>query len=133
MLVTGYELRNLPRLEIVRLRSSGFCFVLPSTMSGCMLCFLVLVFKVLIAIQQFDSSILSGLSFQYFWKFHYRIATIHIVPLNRASQVPFNQKILWKAVTLLFFLVCLQVPLYGIMSSYSSDPLYLLDVCNSRL
>jgi preprotein translocase subunit SecY len=43
-------------------------------------------------------------------------------------QVPFNQKILWTAVTLLIFLVCSQVPLYGIMSSDSSDPLYWMRV-----
>ncbi|KIJ41296.1 hypothetical protein M422DRAFT_75644 [Sphaerobolus stellatus SS14] len=41
-------------------------------------------------------------------------------------KVPFNQKLLWTAVTLLIFLVCSQVPLYGIMSSDSSDPLYWL-------
>ncbi|KAG7089694.1 translocon subunit [Marasmius oreades] len=41
-------------------------------------------------------------------------------------KVPFNQKVLWTAVTLLIFLVCSQVPLYGIMSSDSSDPLYWL-------
>ncbi|KAH7103429.1 SecY protein [Auriculariales sp. MPI-PUGE-AT-0066] len=39
-------------------------------------------------------------------------------------KVPFQQKILWTAVTLLIYLVCSQVPLYGIMSSDSSDPLY---------
>ncbi|PPQ88811.1 hypothetical protein CVT25_010462, partial [Psilocybe cyanescens] len=39
-------------------------------------------------------------------------------------KVTFNQKVLWTAVTLLIFLVCSQVPLYGIMSSDSSDPLY---------
>ncbi|KAF9998454.1 translocon subunit [Modicella reniformis] len=39
-------------------------------------------------------------------------------------KVPFRQKVLWTAVTLLIFLVCSQVPLYGIMSSDSSDPLY---------
>ncbi|KZW03201.1 putative endoplasmic reticulum insertion protein SEC61 [Exidia glandulosa HHB12029] len=39
-------------------------------------------------------------------------------------KVPFNQKVLWTAVTLLIYLVCSQVPLYGIMSSDSSDPLY---------
>ncbi|CCA68724.1 probable endoplasmic reticulum insertion protein SEC61 [Serendipita indica DSM 11827] len=39
-------------------------------------------------------------------------------------KVPFNQKVLWTAVTLLIFLVCSQVPLYGIVSSDSSDPLY---------
>ena len=43
-------------------------------------------------------------------------------------QVPFNQKVLWTAVTLLIFLVCSQVPLYGIMSSDSSDPLYWMRV-----
>ncbi|KAF4566299.1 translocon subunit [Pleurotus pulmonarius] len=43
-------------------------------------------------------------------------------------KVPFNQKILWTAVTLLIFLVCSQVPLYGIMSSDSSDPLYWMRV-----
>jgi len=32
--------------------------------------------------------------------------------------------VLWTAVTLLIFLVCSQVPLYGIVSSDSSDPLY---------
>ncbi|KAF7310035.1 Protein transport protein Sec61 alpha [Mycena indigotica] len=42
--------------------------------------------------------------------------------------VPFQQKILWTSVTLLIFLVCSQVPLYGIMSSDSSDPLYWMRV-----
>jgi preprotein translocase subunit SecY len=41
-------------------------------------------------------------------------------------QVTFNTKIAWTATTLLIFLVCSQVPLYGIMSSDSSDPLYWL-------
>jgi protein transport protein SEC61 subunit alpha len=36
--------------------------------------------------------------------------------------------VLWTAVTLLIFLVCSQVPLYGIMSSDSSDPLYWMRV-----
>ena len=44
------------------------------------------------------------------------------------AQVPFNQKVLWTAVTLLIFLVCSQIPLYGIMSSDSSDPLYWMRV-----
>ncbi|KAI9457540.1 SecY subunit domain-containing protein [Boletus coccyginus] len=43
-------------------------------------------------------------------------------------KVPFNQKLLWTAVTLLIFLVCSQVPLYGIMSSDSADPLYWMRV-----
>ncbi|ELU42349.1 protein transport protein SEC61 alpha subunit [Rhizoctonia solani AG-1 IA] len=44
------------------------------------------------------------------------------------QSIPFNHKILWTAVTLLVFLVCSQVPLYGIMSSDSSDPLYWMRV-----
>ena len=44
------------------------------------------------------------------------------------SAVPFNQKVAWTAVTLLIFLVCSQVPLYGIVSSDSSDPLYWMRV-----
>ncbi|KAG8733607.1 translocon subunit, partial [Ceratobasidium sp. 428] len=43
-------------------------------------------------------------------------------------KIPFNHRILWTAVTLLVFLVCSQVPLYGIMSSDSSDPLYWMRV-----
>lgn len=43
-------------------------------------------------------------------------------------KVTFQHKILWTATTLLIFLVCAQVPLYGIMSSDSSDPLYWLRV-----
>ncbi|WVR04926.1 protein transporter SEC61 subunit alpha [Kwoniella sp. DSM 27419] len=42
------------------------------------------------------------------------------------KKVIFNHKVLWTATTLLIFLVCSQVPLYGIMSSDSSDPLYWL-------
>lgn len=43
-------------------------------------------------------------------------------------KVTFQHKVLWTATTLLIFLVCAQVPLYGIMSSDSSDPLYWLRV-----
>jgi Plug domain of Sec61p len=94
---------------------------------------LSLIFQYLI---QFGSSIsiLSGLSFQYFQKFRHQIAKyVHptkyrLNPLNHASQVPFNQKNLWTAVTLLIFLVCSQVPLYGIMSSDSSNPLHWMRV-----
>ncbi|KAK9763930.1 translocon subunit [Basidiobolus ranarum] len=39
-------------------------------------------------------------------------------------KVPFKNKVLWTALTLFVFLVCSQIPLYGIMSSDSSDPLY---------
>ncbi|KAI7865573.1 SecY subunit domain-containing protein [Spinellus fusiger] len=43
-------------------------------------------------------------------------------------QVPFDQKIMWTAATLFVFLVMSQVPLYGILSSDSSDPLYWMRV-----
>lgn len=42
------------------------------------------------------------------------------------KKVPFNQKLMWTAVTLLIFLVMSEIPLYGIVSSDSSDPLLWL-------
>eukprot|EP01083_Nonionella_stella_P056086 147880_1 len=44
------------------------------------------------------------------------------------QKVPFREKILWTAVTLLTFLVCCQIPLYGIRPTDSSDPFYWLRV-----
>ncbi|CDR41980.1 CYFA0S08e02234g1_1 [Cyberlindnera fabianii] len=41
-------------------------------------------------------------------------------------KIPFNQKLMWTGVTLLIFLVMSEIPLYGIASSESSDPLYWL-------
>ncbi|CAN6671405.1 protein transport protein Sec61p [Trichomonascus vanleenenianus] len=41
-------------------------------------------------------------------------------------KVPFNQKLMWTAVTLMIFLVMSEIPLYGIVSSDSSDPLLWL-------
>ncbi|ODV83882.1 hypothetical protein CANARDRAFT_237208 [[Candida] arabinofermentans NRRL YB-2248] len=41
-------------------------------------------------------------------------------------KVPFNQRLMWTGVTLLIFLVMSEIPLYGITSSESSDPLYWL-------
>ncbi|KAJ1923333.1 translocon subunit, partial [Tieghemiomyces parasiticus] len=43
-------------------------------------------------------------------------------------KVPFRQQMLWTAITLFIFLVCSQVPLYGIVSTDSSDPLYWMRV-----
>ncbi|CAO3601295.1 unnamed protein product [Absidia cylindrospora] len=43
-------------------------------------------------------------------------------------KVPFNQKVMWTALTLFIFLVMSQVPLYGIMSNDSSDPLFWMRV-----
>ncbi|KAJ5649825.1 SecY/SEC61-alpha family [Penicillium longicatenatum] len=42
------------------------------------------------------------------------------------TKVPFNQKLMWTGLTLLIFLVMSQMPLYGIVSSDTSDPLYWL-------
>jgi protein transport protein SEC61 subunit alpha len=39
-------------------------------------------------------------------------------------KVPFREKVLWTALILFSFLVCCQIPLYGIRSSESSDPFY---------
>ncbi|KIW04711.1 protein transporter SEC61 subunit alpha [Verruconis gallopava] len=39
------------------------------------------------------------------------------------TKVPFQQKLTWTGLTLLIFLVMSQLPLYGIVSSDSSDPL----------
>uniref|UniRef100_A0AC35TZL0 Plug_translocon domain-containing protein n=1 Tax=Rhabditophanes sp. KR3021 TaxID=114890 RepID=A0AC35TZL0_9BILA len=43
-------------------------------------------------------------------------------------KIQFKEKVAWTAVTLFVFLVCCQIPLYGIMSSDSADPLYWLRV-----
>ncbi|KAH3669135.1 hypothetical protein WICMUC_005099 [Wickerhamomyces mucosus] len=41
-------------------------------------------------------------------------------------KVAFNQKLIWTGITLFIFLVMSEIPLYGIVSSESSDPLYWL-------
>jgi len=40
------------------------------------------------------------------------------------KNVPFKEKMLWTTLALLIFLVCSQIPLYGIVNSDASDPLY---------
>jgi len=44
------------------------------------------------------------------------------------KKVPFREKVLWTAGTLFIFLVCCQIPLYGIVSSDSADPFYWMRV-----
>jgi len=39
-------------------------------------------------------------------------------------KIPFKEKVLWTAITLFIYLVCCQIPLYGIKSTDSSDPFY---------
>lgn len=43
-------------------------------------------------------------------------------------KIQFREKVLWTAITLFIFLVCCQIPLFGIMSSESADPLYWIRV-----
>lgn len=43
-------------------------------------------------------------------------------------RIQFREKVLWTAITLFIFLVCCQIPLFGIMSSDSADPFYWLRV-----
>jgi len=43
-------------------------------------------------------------------------------------KIPFKEKVLWTAITLFIYLVCCQIPLYGIKSSESSDPFYWMRV-----
>jgi len=47
---------------------------------------------------------------------------------NPERKIQFREKILWTAVTLFIFLVCCQIPLFGIMSSDSADPMYWMRV-----
>jgi protein transport protein SEC61 subunit alpha len=43
-------------------------------------------------------------------------------------QIPFREKALWTMVTLFIFLVCCQIPLYGVATSKSSDPFFWMRV-----
>lgn len=41
-------------------------------------------------------------------------------------QVPLTQKLFWTVVSLLVYLVCTQMPLYGINAAKNSDPFYIM-------
>ena len=43
-------------------------------------------------------------------------------------RVEFKEKVMWTIITLFIFLVCCQIPLYGIQSSSSADPFYWVRV-----
>ena len=43
-------------------------------------------------------------------------------------KIPFREKVLWTIIALFIFLVCCQIPLYGIKSTKSSDPFYWMRV-----
>jgi protein transport protein SEC61 subunit alpha len=44
------------------------------------------------------------------------------------GQIPFREKLLWTSITLFIFLVCCQIPIYGVQSAKSSDPFYWVRV-----
>lgn len=43
-------------------------------------------------------------------------------------KIPFKEKMLWTMISLFIFLICCQIPLYGIVTSKSSDPFYWMRV-----
>merc|ERR1719379_1266590 len=43
-------------------------------------------------------------------------------------KIPFREKILWTAISLFVFLVCAQIPLYGIATDKTADPFYWMRV-----
>lgn len=43
-------------------------------------------------------------------------------------RVPFKERLLWTLMSLFIFLICCQIPLYGIVTSRSSDPFYWMRV-----
>jgi protein transport protein SEC61 subunit alpha len=43
-------------------------------------------------------------------------------------KIPFREKVLWTVITLFIFLVCCQIPIYGIQTNKSADPLYWMRV-----
>ncbi|XP_004343821.1 Sec61a1 protein [Capsaspora owczarzaki ATCC 30864] len=57
---------------------------------------------------------------------HYLKPFISLIPEIEApvKKVPFKERAIYTVITLVIFLVCCQVPLYGIMSSDSADPFF---------
>jgi protein transport protein SEC61 subunit alpha len=43
-------------------------------------------------------------------------------------KIPFKERVLWTSVSLFIFLVCCQIPLYGIALNKSADPFYWMRV-----
>ena len=44
------------------------------------------------------------------------------------KKLAFKEKLLWTAITLFIYLICCQIPLYGMVKQEGSDPLYWLRV-----
>merc|ERR1712086_598824 len=53
-----------------------------------------------------------------------------VLPEVKSPEKPrlFKERVLWTAITLFIFLVCCQIPLYGIKTNSGADPLYWLRV-----
>lgn len=47
---------------------------------------------------------------------------------NPDRKIPFREKVLWTTIALFIFLVCCQIPIYGVQSAKSSDPFYWMRV-----
>jgi len=43
-------------------------------------------------------------------------------------KIPFREQILWTTITLFIYLVCCQIPIYGVQAAKSSDPFYWMRV-----
>eukprot|EP00186_Timspurckia_oligopyrenoides_P003823 CAMPEP_0182443634 /NCGR_PEP_ID=MMETSP1172-20130603/2320_1 /TAXON_ID=708627 /ORGANISM="Timspurckia oligopyrenoides, Strain CCMP3278" /LENGTH=474 /DNA_ID=CAMNT_0024638983 /DNA_START=272 /DNA_END=1699 /DNA_ORIENTATION=- len=44
------------------------------------------------------------------------------------KRVPFRERMLWTAITLFIYLICCQIPLYGVVNTKASDPFYFMRV-----
>lgn len=45
-----------------------------------------------------------------------------------SQRIPFREKAMWTIITLLIFLVCCQIPLYGVKKASSTDPFYWMRI-----
>ena len=58
-----------------------------------------------------------------------RPITFLIPEISRPTKnIKQEEKFIWTAITLFIFLICSQIPLYGIYKSEGSDPLYWMRV-----
>lgn len=55
---------------------------------------------------------------------------MHIIPEVAVPhrKISFKGRLIWTLMTLFIFLICCQIPLYGIVTSYSADPFYWMRV-----
>mmetsp|Transcript_49805 Transcript_49805/g.100015 ORF Transcript_49805/g.100015 Transcript_49805/m.100015 type:complete len:481 (-) Transcript_49805:2-1444(-) len=47
---------------------------------------------------------------------------------SATKKIPVNEKLLWTSIVVFLYLVCCQIPLYGITNTKSSDPFYWMRV-----